>query len=70
MKSYLTIIEAHRYEDSQKVMFKEKEDNRYYVLSPFNPDYLKIYSPLMSKTLKNPSDDILFIIKTKWSYAI
>jgi hypothetical protein len=71
MKSCLTIIKAHRYEYSQKIMFnKEGQGSKYYILSPFNPNYLKIYNPLMSRTLKNPSDDILFIIKTKWSYAI
>ena len=78
MKSCLIIIEAHRYEYSQieariyeySHMFKEGQDSKYYVLSPFYPDYFKIYNPLMSRTLKNPSDDILFAIKTKWSYAI
>ena len=70
MRSCLTLIKAHRYECSQKIMFKEEQGSKYYVLSPFNPDYFKIYNPLMSRTLKNPSDDILFIIKTNWSYAI
>lgn len=70
MKSCLTIIEAHRHECSQKIMFKEGQESKYYVFSPFNLDYFKISNLLMSRTLKNPSDDILFAIKTKWSYAI